>query len=78
MQWEEYHTRIAIVGLFKSGKSASQIFALLDPLKMSERFVYRTKKRYSNTSDVVDRIRSSHPCTIRTKKAIELVRSRIN
>lgn len=78
MEWEDYHTRIAIIGLFKSGKSAAQIFALLRPLKMSERFVYRTIKRYSDTGDVVDRFRSGRPRSVRTKKAIEAVRSRIN
>lgn len=78
MEWEDYHTRIAIIGLFKSGKSAAQIFALLRPLKMSERFVYRTIKRYSDIGDVVDRFRSGRPRSVRTKKAIEAGRSRIN
>jgi len=65
MQWEEYHT-------------ASQMFGLLRPLKMSERFVYRTIERYRSTGDVVDRVRSGRPRSVRTKMAIEAVRSRIN
>jgi transposase len=78
MQWEDYHTRIAIIGLFKSGKSALQIFALLGPHKMSERFVYRTIKRYSDTGDVVDIVKSGRPRSVRTKKAIEAVQLKPN
>ncbi|VVC40985.1 Hypothetical protein CINCED_3A018352 [Cinara cedri] len=77
MEWEDYYMRIAIIGLFKSGKSASLTFALLRPLKMSKQFVYRTTERCSDTSDV-DRVKNDRSCSVRTKKAIEAVCLRIN
>ena len=78
MEWNDYHTRVTIIGLYKVGKNASQIYAILKPLKISERFVYRTLERYRDTGDVVDRDRSGRPRSVRTKKAVEAIRSRIN
>jgi len=45
---------------------------------MSECFVYHTIERYHSTCDVVDRVRSGRPRSVRTKMAIEAVCLRIN
>lgn len=78
MEWNDYHTRVTVIGLFKARKTAKQIVTLLAPLKVGERFVYRTIQRYTTTGDVVDRSRPGRPRSVRVKKTIEAVRSRIN
>lgn len=78
MEWSEYHNRVTIIGLHKAGKSVNEIRALLKPLKIGERLIYRTISRYGETGDVCDRQRSGRTRTVRTKKAIEAVRSRVN
>ncbi|VVC43196.1 Hypothetical protein CINCED_3A005863 [Cinara cedri] len=45
---------------------------------MSDQFVHRTIERYTDTGDVFGRVISGRPRSVRTKKAIETVRSRIN
>lgn len=72
MQCEDHYTRFAIICLFKSGKSTSQIFGLLSSFK---HFVYFTIERYHCTGDVVDWVRSGCPCSVQTKMAVS---SRIN
>jgi len=68
MEWSVYHNRIRVVG---------QIFSLLKPLGISSKFVCRTAKRYTDTGDVVDCLRSGRPRTVRGKTIIEAMRSRI-
>jgi hypothetical protein len=46
MEWVFKENRVAVVVLYKSGKSDYHIFELLKPLKNSRKFVYRTIKRY--------------------------------
>lgn len=78
IQWEDYHTYVFIIGLYKSEKFTSQIIALLWPLEMSKRFIYCTIECYRDTGDV-ERIRSGRPRFVwTTKKAVEALRSRIN
>ncbi len=55
----------------------TQIFTLLKSLGISQKFVYPTIQRYNEMGDVVDHPRTAHPCTARTQKAVEDVRSRI-
>jgi len=49
MEWGFKENRVAVIGLHKCGKSDSQIFQLLTPLKMSPNFVYLAIKRYKNS-----------------------------
>ena len=44
--------RVAVIALHKCGKSGSQIFRLLKPLKVSPNFVYWADKRYKELWDV--------------------------
>lgn len=78
MEWSDYHSRVTIVGLHKVGKTAKQIYTLLHTLKINEWFVYCTLERFRLTGDVVDRAREGRPRTVRTKKVMEAVRSRVN
>ncbi len=70
--------RVTIIGLMKVGKNAKQIHTLLKPLKVSKHFVYRVLALYNDTGNIVDRLRSGHPCTARTKKVAGTVLARIN
>ena len=66
-----------MITLLQSGKSNSFIFKALKPLGISRMFVWRTIKRYRETSSVDDRPRSGRPRTVRTDKAIKAVAARI-
>jgi len=46
MEWSFKENRLATTALHKCGKSDSQIFKLLKPLKMSRNFIFRSIKRY--------------------------------
>jgi transposase len=61
----------------KSGKSDSQIFKPLKPLKISRNFVYRAIKRYKELWGVEDRAWSGRPKNVRAEAAIKTVRERI-
>ena len=57
MQWGFKETRVAVTALHKCGKSDSQIFKLLKPLKISRNIVYVAIKRYKELWGVEDRTR---------------------
>jgi len=76
-EWGFKENRVAVIALHKCGKSDSQIFELMKPLKISRNFVYRAIKRYKELWDVEDRARSGRPRCVRTKAAIKIVRERI-
>jgi transposase len=46
MEWGCKENRVAVIALHNSGKSDSQIFKFLKPLKISRSFVYWGIKRY--------------------------------
>jgi len=77
MEWGFKETRLAVTVLHKCGKSDSQIFELLKPLKISQNFAYRAIKRCKELWCVEDRARSESPRCVRTKVAIKTVRERI-
>jgi transposase len=77
MGWGFKENRVAVIALHKRGKSDSQIFELLKPLKISGNFVYRAVKRYKELWGVEDRARSGRPGRVRTKAAIKTVREPI-
>lgn len=77
MEWGTTENRIAVIALHKCNKTSVDIFNLLKPLKITQKFVYRTIKRYSELSSVNDRPRAGRPRTTRTPAAIKAVRERI-
>jgi DDE superfamily endonuclease len=69
--------RVAIIALFKCGKSAKEIYQLLKPLPINERFVFRTLRRYKESSDIEDKPREGRPRSVRLKNVIHAVRERV-
>jgi ribosomal protein S17 len=76
MEWGFKETRLAVTVLHKCGKSDSQIFELLKPLKISRNFVYRAIKLYKELCGV-ERTRSGRIKSVRAEATIKTVRERI-
>jgi transposase len=74
MEWGFKENRVAVMALHKCGKSDSQIFKLLKPLKISRNFVYRAIKRYNEIWGVQDRDQSGRLKSVRAEAAIKTVR----
>jgi len=68
---------VAVIAFHKCGKSDSQIFKLLKPLKISRNFVYRAIKRYKELWGAEDRDRSERLESVRAEAAIKTVRGQI-
>ena len=68
---------MAVIALHKCGKSDSQIFKLLKPLKISRNFVYRAIKRCEELWGVEERAWSGSLKSVRAEAAIKRVRERI-
>jgi len=68
---------VAVNALHKCGKSDSQIFNLLKPLKISGNFIYRVIKLYKELWGVEGRARSGRLKSVRAEAAIKTVRERI-
>lgn len=77
MEWGKKENRIAVIALHRCDKSATEIFNLLKPLKITKKFIYRTVKRYTDISSVDDKARSGRPREIRTPAVIKAVAARI-
>jgi len=77
MEWGFKENRVAVIAVHKCGKSDSQMFKLLKPLKISRNFVYRAIKRYKELWGVEDRARSRRLKSVRAEAAIKTVRERI-
>jgi transposase len=67
MEWGFKENCVAVIALHKCGKSDSQIFKLLKPLKISRNFVYRAIKRYKEIWGVEDRARSGSLKSVRAE-----------
>jgi hypothetical protein len=75
--WGFKENRVAVIALHKCGKSDSQIFKLLKPLKIPRNFVYRAIKCYKELWGVEDKARSGCLKSVRAEAAIKRVRERI-
>jgi hypothetical protein len=64
---------VAVIALHKCGKSDSQVFELLKPLKNSRNFFYSAITRYKVLWGVEDRAQSGNTRCARTKAAIKTV-----
>lgn len=69
--------RETIINKFLNGETAGGIFKCLKHVGVKRDFIYRTIKRYKETSSLKDRKRSGRPRSIRTKNVIHRVRERI-
>jgi hypothetical protein len=69
---------VTVIALNKCGKSDSQIFKLLKPLKFLRNFIYWAVNRHKELRSVEDSAWSGHPRCVRTKAAIKTVQERIH
>ena len=72
MEWGVKEIYVAVIAFHNCGKSCSQIFTLLKPLKISRIFIYWVFKHYKELWRVEGRLKSA-----RAKAAIKRVRERI-
>jgi len=77
VEWGFKENRIAMIALFKCKKLLLEIYNLLKPLKITQKCVYRTIKRFSEMNTVDDRPRSGRPRETRTNTAVKAVAQRI-
>ena len=77
MEWGVKENHMSVIALNNCGKSYSQIFELLKPLKISRMFIYRAIKRYEELWRVEDRTQSGRLKCLRAQDDIETVRQRI-
>ena len=76
-EWSFKENRVTVIALHKCGKSDSQLFELLKPLKILRNFIYQAMKHYKYLWGVEDRDQSGHPRCVRTKATIKTVQERI-
>lgn len=69
--------RALVIKLHDEGKTNPEIVKTLKPLKINRMFVYRTLKRYKETSSLDDRPRSGRPRSARTPAIVKRVREMI-
>ena len=69
---------VAVTALHNCGKSYSQIFELLKPLKISQMFINRAIKRYEELWRVEDRAQSGCLKSLRAQAAIKTVWEQIH
>jgi hypothetical protein len=62
---------VAVIALPNCGKSRSQIFKLLKPLKISRMFIYPSIKLYKELWRVEDRAWSGHLKSVRAESTIK-------
>ena len=74
MEWGFKENHVAVTILHKCGKSDSQIFKLLQPLKILRNFIYRAIKCHKELWGIEDRARSGLLKSVRAEGAIKTVR----
>jgi len=74
MAWVFKVDRVAVIALHKCGKSDSQIFKLLKPLKISRNSIHRAIKCYKELWGVENRARSGCLKNVRPEATITTVR----
>jgi hypothetical protein len=73
MEWGVRENHVAVIALHNCGKSYSQIFKLLKPLKISRMFIYSAIKHYKELWRVEDGARSRRLKSVRAEAAIKRV-----
>jgi hypothetical protein len=77
VEWGVKENHVSVIALPNCGKSHSQIFGLLKPLKISRMFIYPAIKHYKELWGVEDRTRPGCLKIVRAEAAIKTVRERI-
>jgi hypothetical protein len=73
MEWSVQENHVAVIALHNCGKSHSQIFKLLKPLKISRMFIYWAIKHYKELWRVENRACSGRVKSVRDVAAIKTV-----
>jgi hypothetical protein len=74
MEWGVKENHVAVTALHNCGKSYSQIFELLKPLKISRIFIYKAIKHYEELWRVEERAQSGCLKSLRAQAAIKTER----
>lgn len=69
--------RALIVSKFVEGMKPCEIFRSLKSVGIRRDFIYKTIKRFKDTSSVKDRKKGGRPRSVRSKERIEVVREQI-
>ena len=78
MKWGVNKNHVAVTALQNCGKSCSQIFKLLKPLKISRMFIYRAIKCYEELWKVEDGAQSGCLKSLRAEATVKTVWERIH
>jgi hypothetical protein len=78
MEWGVKENHVAVTALHNCGKSYSQIFELLKPLKILRMFIYRSIKCYEELWRVEDRAESGCVKSLRAQAVIKTVQEWIS
>jgi len=78
MEWGVKENHVAVIAHHKCGKSCSQIFELLKPLKISHMFNHRSIKCYEELWRVEDRVQSGCLKSLSAQAAIKTVQEQIH
>jgi hypothetical protein len=73
MEWGVEENHVAVIALHSCGKSYSQIFKLLKPLKITRMFIYQAIKHYKELHTVQDRAQSGLLKSVRAEAAIKTI-----
>jgi len=76
MEWGVEENHVAVIALHNCGKTYSQIFELLKPLKISQIFMYKAIKRYEELWRVEERAQSGRLKSLRAQAAIKTQQER--
>ena len=63
MKWGDYENSVAVMVLYKSGKSTSEIFQTLRKLKISRTVMYQTIQQFIETGSIKDHSRTDQTHT---------------
>jgi len=78
MEWGVKENHVAVIALHNCGISYSQIFELLNPLKILRMFINCACKRYQEIWRIVDRAQLRRLKSLRAQAAIKTVQERIH
>jgi len=73
MEWGVKESHVTVIALHKCGKSTSQIFRLLKPMKISQNFTYQAIKHCKGLWSVEDRARSGCLKSVRAEATVKTV-----
>ncbi len=71
MEWGLYEDHVANAALFRCGYATLKIHAVLQQLKLNLCVIRCNIKRYKETANINNRVRSGHPLIAPTKEVVK-------